>query len=465
MVVDFRWRSGNVIATELMPTGSYTNLTELRSILSERGIQLTRSLGQNFLHDTNQLRRITDAGGLSPSCHVLEIGPGLGPLTERLLATGADLTCIETDRRLVQFLNERFPASDRFRILHADALDWIRRTRPDLGNTIVVSNLPYSVASPILVELAGLPTPPRRIVVMLQLEVARRLTATPSSQDYGILTLLLEATYSAELLFKVPRSCFFPEPNVDSAVVRLTLSDPLPVPTGDRPAFAHLIKLAFSQRRKMLPKLLRAAWTTDTIAAALAKAGIDPKARAETLNLKTFTQLLHALNSNQEEIFDIVNEQDEVIGKHPRSYVHKHGLSHRAVHVLAFNSRGDVFLQKRSMKKDCFPGTWDSSASGHLDSGEEYDACALRELKEEIGLTPIEPPRRLFKINSCPETGFEFCWVYEVHSEGPFQLHPDEIDEGAWFAPARITAWVEERPQDFASAFVMIWKKWLGTQP
>src|SRR5216110_4037851 len=99
-----------------------------------------------------------------------------------------------------------------------------------------------------------------------------------------------------------------------------------------------------------------------------------------------------------EETFDVVNERDEVIGQQPRSEVHRLRLNHRAVHVLVFNARGELFLQKRSMRKDCFPGAWDSSASGHLASGESYDACCFRELSEEIGLQLAGPPERLFKV-------------------------------------------------------------------
>lgn len=164
-----------------------------------------------------------------------------------------------------------------------------------------------------------------------------------------------------------------------------------------------------------------------------------------------------------EEIFDVVNERDEVTGQAPRWEVHARGLWHRAVHVLVFNARGEVFLQKRSLKKDTAAGLWDSSSSGHVDTGEAYDPCAVRELREEIGLVVTEPPERLFKIDACRETGWEFCWVYRGAAEGPFQLHPDEIDTGAWFAPAEVTRWVNDRPQDFASAFVLIWKKVAGT--
>jgi isopentenyldiphosphate isomerase len=169
-----------------------------------------------------------------------------------------------------------------------------------------------------------------------------------------------------------------------------------------------------------------------------------------------------------EEIFDVVNEHDEVVGQNTRREVHRLGLKHRAVHVLVFNARGEVFLQKRSMKKDIAAGKWDSSASGHLDTGEDYDACAVREVREEIGLHLMatgasRPLMRLFKISPSQETGWEFCWIYRCTNEGPFVLHPDEIETGDWFAPDAVTRRVNEQPQDFASAFVLIWQIFLAT--
>ena len=160
-----------------------------------------------------------------------------------------------------------------------------------------------------------------------------------------------------------------------------------------------------------------------------------------------------------EEIFDVVNERDEVIGRTPRREVHRLGLKHRAVHVLLFNARGELFLQKRSMTKDTFPGAWDSSASGHLDTGEDYDTCAVREVREELGLELARVPQRLFKIDACAETGQEFVWVYRGESEGPFALHPEEIERGDWFAPETITRWMRDQPADFASALLLIWRR------
>jgi isopentenyldiphosphate isomerase len=159
-----------------------------------------------------------------------------------------------------------------------------------------------------------------------------------------------------------------------------------------------------------------------------------------------------------EEIFDVVNDRDEVIGQRPRREVHRLGLKHRAVHVLVFNARGELFLQKRSMLKDNHPGVWDSSSSGHLDTGEDYDACAVRELGEEIGLLSEQPPARLFKIDACPETGQEFVWVYRCEAEGPFTLHPEEIDEGGWFALDAVARWLANEPGDFAPAFALVWR-------
>jgi len=159
-----------------------------------------------------------------------------------------------------------------------------------------------------------------------------------------------------------------------------------------------------------------------------------------------------------EDIFDVVNERDEVIDAKPRRYVHANGLLHRAIHVLVFNRRGDLFLQKRSMTKDREPGVWVSSCSGHVDAGESYDQTAIRELQEEIGLTVKTAPQKLFKIDACDETDAEFVWVYRCESDGPFVLHPDEIDRGDWFTPEQISKWIAEKPQEFTRSFVLIWK-------
>lgn len=164
-----------------------------------------------------------------------------------------------------------------------------------------------------------------------------------------------------------------------------------------------------------------------------------------------------------EEIFDVVNERDEVVGQLPRREVHRQNLRHRAVHVLVFNRRGELFLQQRSLTKDNFPGVWDSSSSGHLDTGEEYDPCTLREVREELGVELGAVPARLFKLEATAETGWEFCWVYRADHDGPFVLQECEVRGGGWFTVEAIGEWLQRRPQDFANAFHAVWRRYRET--
>jgi isopentenyldiphosphate isomerase len=170
-----------------------------------------------------------------------------------------------------------------------------------------------------------------------------------------------------------------------------------------------------------------------------------------------------------EEWFDVVNERDEVVRRATRRDVHATGLWHRAVHVLVFDGAGRVFLQKRSMQKDLSPGLWDSSCSGHVDSGEDYDSAAARELGEEIGVESPSgsPPSRWFRIDACEPTGWEFVWVYRLRYDGPLTLAPAEIQYGEWVAPEEVTARVATKPDDFCPSFKLIWPiafERLGTQ-
>lgn len=163
------------------------------------------------------------------------------------------------------------------------------------------------------------------------------------------------------------------------------------------------------------------------------------------------------MGQNLDELFDVVDAQDRVTGQLPRREVHRLGLRHRAVHLLVVNGAGDVFLHKRSLKKDQLPGLWTTSAAGHVGAGEDYDGTAVRELEEELGCRPAQPPQRLFKIEAREETGQEFVWVYRVEAEGPFTLQPDEVECGDWFSPAVIDRWLAERPQDFSPAMRYLW--------
>lgn len=292
----------------------------MRQALSARGIRLTKSLGQNFLHDGNQLRRIVEAAELTKMDKVLEIGPGLGPLTERLLQSAGEVLAIEKDARLVEVLRERFgtkPAMSQppehagatlasalparadamptLRLLHDDALEYLKREPRDWSQWKLVANLPYSVASPILVELAQAPGRPARMVVTLQLEVAQRLLAQPGDKDYGVLTLLMLLDYVPRAWFKIPASCFFPAPDVDSACVVLARRSETLLADEHRNVFVALVKRAFSQRRKRMLKLLKADWPAADLERAAEQVRLPPGVRAEAVSLMDFVKLTQQL--------------------------------------------------------------------------------------------------------------------------------------------------------------------------
>ncbi len=294
-------------------------LNEMRELLAKRDLQLTKSLGQNFLHDGNQLRRIVDTAEIKPTDKILEIGPGLGPLTELLLEKAGEVFAVEMDGRLVKFLCERFgtekqsdealintlagpPAASgeakqlgAFHLLHDDALAFLKREPRDWSDWKLVANLPYSVASPILVELAAGVRAPKRMVVTLQLEVAQRLMAPTDGDDYCILTLLVQLDFQPRGWFKIPPGCFFPAPDVDSACICLERRTSPLLPEASRALFRRLVKKAFSQRRKMMLKLLKQEWPQEKLEAAFVVLNISPMERAEKLGLEQFVALTKLL--------------------------------------------------------------------------------------------------------------------------------------------------------------------------
>ena len=280
------------------------NLSEIKELLATNDIRLTKSLGQNFLHDGNQLRRIVRAAELKPADKVLEIGPGLGPLTQLLLAQAGQVLAIEKDARLVRLLRQRFETghySDHqtraeLRLIHDDALEYLRREPIDWAGWKFVANLPYSIASPAMVELAWSCSGPARMVATVQLEVAKRLMAGPGEKDYGVLTLLIQLDYEPVDWFKISAACFFPAPEVDSACVTLVRRAVPLLSASQREAFAAIIKRSFSQRRKMMAKLLKQDWPADKLQRAFGQLGLDPQTRAETVSLKQFVSLAGLLH-------------------------------------------------------------------------------------------------------------------------------------------------------------------------
>jgi 16S rRNA (adenine1518-N6/adenine1519-N6)-dimethyltransferase len=267
----------------------------MKQILASGQIQLTKSLGQNFLHDQNQLRRIVAAAELAPTDRVLEIGPGLGPLTELLLEKAQSVLAIEKDRRLADVLQRHFAGTANLELICDDALEYLRRDPRDWSDWKLVANLPYSVASPLLVDLAGIPDCPRRMVVALQLEVAQRLVAVADDADYGLLSLLIQLRYEPQGHFKISADCFFPPPDVESACVIFGRREKPLLPDELRAPFVRLVKLSFSQRRKMMLKLLKLDWPADKLMAAFERLGLSPQIRAERVSLEKFVDLTKIL--------------------------------------------------------------------------------------------------------------------------------------------------------------------------
>lgn len=438
-------------------------LSEMSAVLREIGVSPVKSLGQNFLHDRNLARWIVDQANLSADDHVLEIGPGLGALTEFALAKGASVLAIEKDRRLVKFLREKF-AGENVEIVHGDALEFDARKLYAKRRVKLLGNLPYYISSQLLIKFLEYPGPISLMLLMLQKELAKRLGASPRTRDYGALTLQIQLHSRVEYLRTIPATVFLPRPDVDSALVRISPRDEHELPPCDHSVFQRLVRRGFSQRRKQLGKLIREeapAW--EAIAAEL---GLNPKARAEELSLQQWIAVTNQISPINppgqpdlpEEQFQVVDEQDRPLGRAPRSQVHANNSLHRAVHVLIFNPAGEVYLQFRSRVKDRHPLTWDSSTAGHVNHGEGYDEAAARELREELGIhTKLEG---IAKLPASKGTDFEFICLYRGLHHGELRPNPSEIEAGKFFPPAIIDEWIKARPREFSPGFVECWKVW-----
>ena len=270
-----------------------TRPTEVRALLAQLDFHPSRVLGQNFLIDRNILNILLAAAELQPADAVVEVGPGLGVLTGALLERVAAVTAVEKDNRLAPYLRERFAGNPKLNLIHADILDCDLPALFPAPGLKLVANLPYAIAARLLVELTALPHPPALIVVTIQREVADRLAAQPSTQDYGLLSILLQRHYAISTVKHISPSCFWPPPEVQSSISKLVRR---PEPLGgaaDEQALRDLLRHAFSRRRKTLARSLR-----DLVAdplPALALAGIAPTARAEELPPEKWPALLRAL--------------------------------------------------------------------------------------------------------------------------------------------------------------------------
>jgi 16S rRNA (adenine1518-N6/adenine1519-N6)-dimethyltransferase len=269
---------------------------EIRGLAAELDVRPTKKLGQNFVHDPNTVRRIVELANVGPDDVVLEVGPGLGSLTLGLLATGARVVAVEIDPKLAERLPktvaDRGPeVADKLQVVAADAL---RIAKDDLPEpTALVANLPYNVAVPVVLHLLAEVPSLKNGLVMVQTEVADRMAAGPGSRIYGVPSVKLAWYGPARKVAAVPRSVFWPVPNVDSALVAFERGD-APA-SDDRDRLFGLVDAAFSQRRKTLRAAL-AGWagSAERAGELLTAAGIDPRTRGEQLGVQDFARLADA---------------------------------------------------------------------------------------------------------------------------------------------------------------------------
>ena len=264
--------------------------TSVRALLAEHGLRPSRQLGQNFLADPNTARRIVRLAGVDAGDRVLEIGPGLGSLTLALRERGGDVLALEVDRRLASVLEDVVAGDDGVRIVTGDALTVDLDALLGAGPWRCVSNLPYNVATPVVIRLLEQVRPVHSALVMVQREVADRLVAPPGSSAYGAVSVRVAYDAEAEIVGMVPRAVFVPVPKVDSALVALDRRDAPPVDVPSRARLFELVRAGFAHRRKMLRSTLRPALGERTTEV-LTEAGIDPRARAESLGLEQWAAL------------------------------------------------------------------------------------------------------------------------------------------------------------------------------
>jgi len=275
-----------------------TSPTDIRKELEQAGVQPSRQRGQNFLADANILNIVVESAELQPADRVIEVGPGLGTLTERLAEKAGKVIAVELDSKLFKYLEERFARQENVELIHSDILDL------DLARLIppfkVVANLPYSVASRAMVDLSCLADPPELIVATIQLEVAERLVATPGCGDYGLLSVFMQTVYAAEIRKIVSASCFWPRPRVQSAVVVMRRRADFAMDAPVRTLLHEVARRGFMRRRKQLAGTLdgmegKHDVKAERVRRLLTDLGLTPEARPEELSPTQWRSLAERL--------------------------------------------------------------------------------------------------------------------------------------------------------------------------
>lgn len=276
-----------------------------KEILEKYGFSFKKSLGQNFLIDPNILRNIVSHANLTENSGAIEVGPGIGALTEHLAREAKKVVSFEIDQRLLPVLEDTLSPYDNVKIVHSDILkadvaQVIEEEMPGIEDIMVVANLPYYVTTPILMKLLNDRLPIRGFVVMMQKEVADRITAKPGTKAYGSLSIAIQFYVTAEIAMVVPKTVFMPQPNVDSAVIRLIKHENPPVKVIDEDFLFEVSRASFAQRRKTILNnlqngLVNGKQNKELILKALEEAGIEPSRRGETLSIQEFGKLADCL--------------------------------------------------------------------------------------------------------------------------------------------------------------------------
>ncbi|ARI75465.1 16S rRNA (adenine(1518)-N(6)/adenine(1519)-N(6))-dimethyltransferase RsmA [Halobacillus mangrovi] len=280
--------------------------TRTREILETHGFSFKKSLGQNFLIDVNILRNIIDNAGINASAGAIEIGPGIGALTEQLAQNADKVVAFEIDQRLLPILNETLSDYDNVEVINQDILKAdvkeVIKEHFQPGQPIrVVANLPYYITTPILMKLLMDRLPIDSITVMIQKEVADRMAAEPNTKSYGSLSIAVQYYTEANVSINVPKTVFMPQPNVDSSVLHLEMRSSPPVDVKDEEFFFDLVKASFGQRRKTLMNNLarhfKGKMDKEELREKLDSVDIDPKRRGESLTMQEFAKLADCLYS------------------------------------------------------------------------------------------------------------------------------------------------------------------------
>ena len=277
-----------------------------KEILKKYGFSFKKSLGQNFLIDPNILRNIVSHANLTENSGAIEVGPGIGALTEHLARNAKKVVSFEIDQRLLPVLEDTLSPYTNVKIVHsdilkADVVSVIKEEMPGIEDIMVVANLPYYVTTPILMKLLNDKLPIRGFVVMMQKEVADRISAKPGTKNYGSLSIAIQYYCKADVAMIVPKTVFMPAPNVDSAVLRLIRHDEPPVKVINEDFLFEVSRASFAQRRKTIFNNLQVGLkdgkqNKEAIVAALNEANIDPTRRGETLSIEEFARLADALH-------------------------------------------------------------------------------------------------------------------------------------------------------------------------